>query len=146
MKFHPKKCKVMSISLRRPTFNVVPFDRFAYEFGNNILDYVSDEKDLGVIVINKLSWEQQQKSIISKASRQLGLLMRTCHFIRDKSQKRSLYITLVRSLFEHCGEIWAPNYVVAEKMFEPIQKRAVKWIYSDLSKKYSPEEYIQKTF
>ena len=81
MKFHPKKCKVMSISLRRPTFNVLPFDRFAYELGNNILDYVSDEKDLGVIVTNKLSWEQQQKSIVSKASRQLRLLMRTCHFI-----------------------------------------------------------------
>ena len=106
----------------------------------------SDEKDLGVIVTNKLSWEQQQKCIISKASRQLGLLMRTCHFIRNTSQKRSLYITLIRNLFEHCGEIWAPNYVIAEKMFEPIQKRAVKWIYSELSKKYSPEEYIQKFF
>ena len=39
------------------------------------------------------------------------------------TQKRSLYITIVRSLFEHCGEIWAPNAVVAEQKFEPIQKK-----------------------
>ena len=68
--------------------------------------------------------------------------MRTCHFIRNKYQKRSLFITLVQSIFEHCGEVWAPNYVVAEKKFEPIQKRAVKWIYSELNKKYNPEESL----
>ena len=72
--------------------------------------------------------------------------MRTCHFIRNKYQKRSLFITLVWSIFEHCGEVWAPNYVVAEKKFEPIQKRAVKWIYGELNKKYNPEEYLQKLF
>ena len=70
--------------------------------------------------------------------------MRTCHFIRNKYQKRSLFITIVWSIFEYCREVWAPNYVVAEKKFEPIQKRTVKWIYGELNKKYTPEEYLQK--
>ena len=91
MKFHPKECKVLTASLTRQIYNVLPFDRFSYELGDDILDYVSEEKDLGIIVTNKLNWEQQQNYVISKASRQLGLLMRTCHFIRNKYQKRSLF-------------------------------------------------------
>ena len=83
------------------------------------MDYCSTEKDLGVIISPKITWDSHQNSIISKASRQLGL--QTCHFIKNQSQKRALYITLVRSLFEHCGEIWGPNAVVAQNQFEPIQ-------------------------
>ena len=94
MKFYPKKCKVLTVSLRRQIYNVLPFDRFSYELGDDILDYVLEEKDLGIIVTNKLNWEQKN-NVISKASRQLGLLMRTCHFICNKYQKRLLYITLV---------------------------------------------------
>ena len=57
-----------------------------------------------------------------KATRQLGLLTRTYHFIKNQSQKRALYITLVRSLFEHYGEIWAPNLLLRTKSLNPFKK------------------------
>ena len=88
MKFSPNKCKVISVTLRRPNYCILPFDRYSYELGDCILDYVNEEKDLGVIITNKLNWEPQQKAILSKACRQLGLLIRTCHFIHNQSQKR----------------------------------------------------------
>ena len=50
MKFHPDKCKVLTITLRHQKFNILPFDRFSYELGSCILDYVNEEKDLSVIV------------------------------------------------------------------------------------------------
>ena len=147
MNFNPTKCKVISVTLRRPNYYILPFDRYSYELGDCILflDYVTEEKDLGVI-INKLSWEPQHKAIISKASRQLGLLIRTCHFIHNQSQKRSLYITLIRSIFDHCGEHWGPNYIVSNNInkFEPIQKRVVKWILNELHKNYTKREYFEK--
>ena len=99
MKFHPDKCKVLTISLRHQKFNILPFDRFLYELGNCILDYVNEEKNLGVIVTNKLNWDIQQATIISRAKRQLELLMRSCHFVKNYNQKRSLYMALVRSWF-----------------------------------------------
>ena len=144
MKFNPTKCKVISVTLRRPNYYILPFDRYSYELGDCILDYVNEEKDLGVIITNKLNWESQQKAIISKASRQLGLLIRTCHFIYNQSQKGSLYITLIRSIFEHCRELWGRNYVVSENKFEPIQKRAVKLILNELHKSYTKREYFEK--
>ena len=86
----------------------------------------------------------QYNSVITKASRHLGLFMRTCHFVKNQNQKRTLYITLVKSLFEHCGEIWARNAVVAQNKFEPIQKRAVKWILDEINLKYKENKCINK--
>ena len=55
MTFHPSQCKVLSVSLRRFMYNILPFDRFSYELGDCILDYVEEEKDLGIIVTSKLN-------------------------------------------------------------------------------------------
>ena len=89
-----KACQLLHSSLRP----------FLIRIKDSVMDYCSTEKDLGVIITPKITWDSHQNSIISKASRQLGLLKRTCHFIKNQSQKRALYITLVRSPFEHCRE------------------------------------------
>ena len=52
----------------------------------------------------------------------------------------------MRSLFEHCGEIWGPNPVIAENKFEPLQKRAVNWILGEMNKKYNDQEYQRKLY
>ena len=77
------KCKVLPTTLRYQKFSILPFDRFSYEFGNWILDYVNEKKDLGVIVTSELNVDIQQAAIIiSKAINLLGLLMRTYHFTK----------------------------------------------------------------
>ena len=88
MKFHPNKCKVLSTSLKRVNYYILPFNRFSYKLKDSVMDYCSTEKDLGVTITPKITWDSHQNSIISKASRQLGLLKRTCHFIKNQSQKR----------------------------------------------------------
>ena len=90
-----------------------------------------------------MTWEKHQDKIITKANRQLGMIRRTCHFVKNIAPKRSLYIAIVRSLFEHCGEIWGLNVVTTIDKFEPIQKKAVKWILAE-GNKYSEEEYHSK--
>ena len=69
MKFHPNKCKVLSTSLKRVNYYILPFDRFSYELKDSVKDYCSTEKDLGVIITPKITWDSHQNSIISKASR-----------------------------------------------------------------------------
>ena len=83
MKFNPKKCKVLTVSLKHPNCYILPFDRFSYELDNDIIDYVTEQNDPGVTVTNIMSWEKQQDKIIMKANKQLGLIRRTCHFIRS---------------------------------------------------------------
>ena len=51
----------------------------------------------------------------------LGKMLKMRHMFR-------LYLTLVRSLFEHCAVIWRPTTSVLENKIESVQKRAFKWI------------------
>ena len=141
MRFYPTKYNILSFSLRTTPNDILPFQKFSYELGNSILDYDDTEKDLGVFLTTKLTWDSHHDFICKKASRQLGLLRRTCHFVKNPNKKRSLYIMIVRSLFEHCGELWAPVEFVAANKFEPIQKRAVKWITNKQSSFLNESDY-----
>ena len=51
---------------------------------------------------------------------------------------------MVRSLFQHCAEIWRPSTKVALSKFEAVQKRAVKWIFMQDHEHYSEQVYQSK--
>ena len=58
--------------------------------------------------------------------------------------KRTLYIAIVRSLFEHCSPIWRPSSDNGLSKFEKIQKRAVKFILNEQYASYTDTEYREK--
>ena len=124
MKFHPDKCKVVSINTKSTNSKLanfhLPLSRFKYTLGNDILDYETNEKDLGVIVGSNFSWSEQHDKVINKASRMLGLTKRTCHFVVNNHRKRTLYLALVRSQFEYCSAIWRPVTSTQISKFEAV--------------------------
>ena len=145
MNFHPSKCKVVSVHNRPSPLNMLPNVRFCYQLGDVLLEYADHEKDLGVIINSSLSFNEQQDVLISKANQQFGLVKRTCHFVQDIRRRRTLYLTLVRSQFEHCSPIWRPNNDTAINKFEGFQKRCLKWILSEEEYSYhNPETYYAK--
>ena len=147
MKFHPLKCKVVSVTLNRiGDYNDVPlpFCIFNYTLNGEILDFVDSEKDLGVLVTTKLSWHDQTMAVYSKASSRLGLVRRTCHFVQCPRQKCVLYLSLVRSLYEHASIIWRPCSDNLIGKLEKVQKRAVKWILSEQGHHYNEFEYFRR--
>ena len=148
MNFHPDKCRVLSVCDKKlPWIDILPFSRFPYELNNNILDYVDNERDLGVLMHETLSWDLQHSKLITKASQLLGLTKRTCHFVNNTNRRRSLYLALVRSQFEHCSPICRPCSATQIDRFEKIQKNAIKWILHEqyISYIYSNDEvYFRK--
>ena len=75
----------------------------------------------------------------------LGLTIRTCHFVQNISKKRTLYLTLVRSIFERCSVVWRPYNQTRISKFESIQKRAIKWILSEEFSSYGARNtYLRK--
>ena len=42
MKFHPKKCKVLSIGCKPSPLEMLPFTKFYYHLGENILEYAEN--------------------------------------------------------------------------------------------------------
>ena len=101
MKFHPKKCKVLSVA--KQSYNpILPFQIFFYEMRGIILEYAESEKDLGVIINSTLSFDDQCNAIYKMMNSKLGLLMRVCHFTKNIQQKRLFYLAIVRSQLNHC--------------------------------------------
>ena len=127
MNFHPQKCKVISIAYRSPPLlGILPNIQYFYTLGDNPLDYAETEKDLGVDINTKFSFNEQCERLLSKANQQFGLTKRTCFFVNDVTRKRTLYLTLIRSQFEHCAPIWRPYNETMVKKFETFQKKCVK--------------------
>ena len=143
MFFHPQKCKVLSVS-HQINLNILPFMRFTYTLDNVPLDYCDKENDLGITMHYKLNWNPHCIDIIGKATMRFNLLRRTCHFVKNSIKRRTLYITLIRSVFEHGSVIWAPSCRTTMAKFEVLQKRCIKWILSEQFKSYGSDEYLTK--
>ena len=114
-----------------PLLGILPFVQYIYFLGENSLDYAESEKDLGVDINSKLNFSDQCERLYSKASQQFGLTKRTCHFVRDVRRRRALYLSLIRSQFEHCSPIWRPVHKTMLDKLESLQKRCIKWILSE---------------
>ena len=140
MKFHPQKCKALSVSLQRNVLDNLPFNTFFYKLSGSDIDFVPSQSDLGVAINSRFNWGAQCKALVSKASSRLGLLKRTCHFTTDKRQKRSFYLALIRSIFEHCSVIWSPQTATHLEQFVAIQKRAIKWINGEPYSSYNDDK------
>jgi len=144
MKFHPSKCKVVSNTRKNKVFSNLPFYDFPYCLDGTVLDHCESEKDLGLHIHEGLTWSVQHKELLAKATARFNLLRRTCYFVKNQSHKRTLYLTMVRSIFEHCCCIWAPSSPSIISSFESIQKRAIKWIFCEQFYSYSDAYYMQK--
>ena len=135
IKFHPDKCKAIRVSLKHKPYN------FMYNMNNHDLETVINERDLGVIVSSNLKWNKHQNSILTKARQKLGLLKRTCSFSKNLLHRKILYLSIVRSQFEHCSQVWRPIKTVQMKKFESVQKRGIKWVLNEDYKLYTKSEY-----
>ena len=53
-------------------------------------------------------------------------------------------MTLVRSIFEHCCQIWSPQKSTSISIFDKLQKRAVKWILKEKNESYPEVVFLSK--
>ena len=136
MRFHPDKCKLLSVTLNRDNYPGSP-----YKLGDVNISHVDIEKDLGVHITSRLNWTDHCNYVYSKANRNLGLMKRTCKFVKNRAQRRSLYLAMVRSQLEHCSTVWSPNASAAIDKLEALQKRAIKWILDEQYCSYSSYIY-----
>ena len=146
MKFHPHKCKVLSVATRPPPLmGILPNIQYFYSLGETLLDYVDCERDLGVDINSRLNFNDHCERIISKTKQQLGMVRRTCYFVNDIKRRRALYLSLVRSQLEHCSPIWRPTSLTMLQKFESLQKFCIKWILSEEYIRYNTNiMYVQK--
>ena len=101
--FNASKCKVLKVTRKS---NPLCFD---YHLGNTTLVHVRKEKDLGCIITNHLTWNQQVLVVVCKANKMLGLLRRTCPLLTNTKVRRSLYLSLVKCHLDYASQVFTED-------------------------------------
>ena len=138
IKFHPHKCKVVTVSMLGNSLS------YPYNMDGTNLEQSKSEKDLGVTITHNYKWNTHHRSILSKASQKLGLMKRTCSFTKNKLARKILFLSVIRSQFEHASPVWRPTASTQMQKFESLLKRCVKWILNEDFKYYNKSEYLGK--
>ena len=136
MQFNASKCHVMVVNKgqsHRP---------FLYQLCGTILDSVSREKYLGVLLSQEMSWSPHIGNIVAKAHQKLGFIRRN---LRGSPQdcKRLAYIALVRSGLEYASIIWDPTLQKDTEALERVQRKAARWVTSTYETRASVSKLLK---
>ena len=130
LKLNPAKCKVLTLTLRRtPTVG-------AYLINGVAIERLTEMRDLGVLLDEKLTFGSHVDNTVKKANRALGLLMRSFQtgkngrsfYTCDSKAVLGTYCANVRSILEYCCVIWGGAAEVHMKRVERVQHKFLMWL------------------
>jgi len=118
MKFNKAKCKVLHLGWGSP--------KHKYRLGGEWLESSPEEKDLGILVDEKLNMSRQWLAA-QKDNCILGCI-KSSVASRSKEGILPLYSALVRPHLEYCVQLWGRQHRKDMDVLERVQRRATKMI------------------
>ncbi|KFZ68191.1 hypothetical protein N338_01374, partial [Podiceps cristatus] len=119
MRFNKAKFKVLYLGRDNP--------QFYYRLGDNVTERSPVEKDLGVLVDEKINMSWQCEHTAQKANRILGCI-RWSVASRPRAEILPLCSALVRPHLEYCVRFWNPQHKNDMAVLDQVQRRVTKMI------------------
>ena len=122
------KTKDMVISFHKQPIDISPICIEGIE-----IERVKSFKLLGIIVTDKITWNENTTYICSKASKRLYHLKQLRRAGLDSVDLLAFYESVIRSVLEYACPVWHTSLTVADSSrIESIQRRAMKIIEPEL--------------
>ena len=127
LKFNAEKCKLLHVGKKEDS---------PYSMDGTTLETVHEEKDVGVVMENDLSFKTHINTKINKANSVMGVIRRSFSHL-DSSIFKMLFKALVRPHLEYAAPVWNPHLKFLSDQIESVQRRATKYIPGFKKKSYA---------
>ena len=124
MRFNSKKCYIMSIHRKKNPLT------FRYSLDNHILEQVTENSYLGIIISHDLKWGPHINKMCNRASSTLGFIRRNLKY-STRYFKETAYRSLVRSVLDYASSVWDPFLKKDIDRLEGIQRKAARFVCND---------------
>ena len=121
MSFNRKKCHVLQFGAKN--------QKYIYHLNGYLLESVTEEKDLGIVISEDLKLKKNVSEAVKKANKMVGLIRNTFSYL-DRNMFVKLYTAYIRPLLEYCQQICHPYLQSDIDTVEKVQRRATKMLYS----------------
>jgi hypothetical protein len=124
MELNASKCKLMDITHARTVRHTT------YTISGRQLEYVANERLLGVHLSKDLKWNHHVSVQRKKAAQILGFARRNLKGCTPRV-KRTAYLTLVKPILYYASPAWHPESKTNIGQIEKIQSRAMRFIHGN---------------
>ena len=132
------KTKSMTIGSRQ----ILAKGKLNLNLRGSSIENVESFKYLGVLLDERLTWDQHVDFLCKKVSKRLGVLRRASEFL-DIPSRKLLYYALILPIFDYCDVVWGNCSITLSNRTQVLQNRAgrlilgIRGLYRD-----TPVEHI----
>ena len=127
LKFNAGKCHVLHLGHGNTNHEYYMCEHNSTR--KSLLQPTSEEKDLGVLIDNNLTFAKHIMNQVAKANRRVGQIRRSFTYLESDTMKQ-LFISFVRPFLEFANVVWSPHHKKYIDMIEKVQRRATKCVPS----------------